>query len=72
MDMKKLLNLMFSFLFLGILLFMYSCNQEKSSITGWNYNDEKLGGFEVHPYEGQETGPGLVLSRRRNIYYGFC
>jgi gliding motility-associated lipoprotein GldJ len=43
------------------LIFMFSCKSEKSSITGWNYNDPKMGGFEVQEYAGQETGPGLVL-----------
>jgi len=38
-----------------------SCSKEKSSVTGWNYNDPKNGGFEVTPYEEQETGPGLIL-----------
>lgn len=38
-----------------------SCSKERSSITGWNYNDPKNGGFEKVPYEEQETGPGLVL-----------
>ena len=37
-----------------------SCGKEKSSVTGWNYNDSKNGGFEVVKYQGQETGPGLV------------
>ncbi|HTB06914.1 MAG TPA: SUMF1/EgtB/PvdO family nonheme iron enzyme [Bacteroidia bacterium] len=38
-----------------------SCSHERSSVTGWNYNDPKNGGFEVMPYEEQETGPGLVF-----------
>ena len=38
-----------------------SCGKEKSSVTGWEYNNPKNGGFEVVPYEEQETGPGLVL-----------
>lgn len=38
-----------------------SCKQEKSSTTGWAYNDPKNGGFEVVNYLEQETGPGLVL-----------
>ncbi|MFN8165822.1 MAG: SUMF1/EgtB/PvdO family nonheme iron enzyme [Bacteroidia bacterium] len=42
-------------------LFLASCGKEKSSVTGWNYNDPKNGGFEVVPYDEQETGPGLVL-----------
>jgi len=37
-----------------------SCGKEKSSVTGWNYNDSKNGGYEVVKYQGQETGPGLV------------
>ena len=32
-----------------------------SSKTGWEYNNEKMGGFEVVEYVEQETGPGLVL-----------
>ena len=38
-----------------------ACQHERSSVTGWNYNDPKNGGFEVMPYEEQETGPGLVF-----------
>jgi len=42
-------------------LIMSSC-AEKSSTTGWDYNDSKNGGFEVNTgYEGQQTGPGLVF-----------
>ena len=37
-----------------------SCEKEKSSVTGWEYNNSKNGGFEIHPYQGQATGPGLV------------
>jgi len=38
-----------------------SCGHERSGVTGWNYNDSTNGGFEVNPYEEQETGPGLVF-----------
>jgi len=38
-----------------------SCSHERSTVTGWNLNDPKNGGFEVSPYEEQETGPGLVF-----------
>jgi len=38
-----------------------SCQKEASSATGWNYNDERNGGFEKSPYVEQETGPGLIL-----------
>ena len=30
-----------------------------SEKTGWNFNDPKLGGFDVAPYNGQVQGPGL-------------
>jgi gliding motility-associated lipoprotein GldJ len=43
------------------LLFAPSCKKPVDSATGWKYNDPKWGGFENHPYKGQETGPGLVL-----------
>jgi gliding motility-associated lipoprotein GldJ len=46
---------------LGILFSQSACKKEKSSVTGWNYNDAKWGGFEKYDYKGQETGPGLVL-----------
>ncbi len=35
--------------------------KEQSSTTGWNVNDPKWGGFEKLDYEGQITGPNLVL-----------
>lgn len=39
-----------------------SCSKkDRSSTTGWKYNDAKWGGFETHDYAGQETGPGLVI-----------
>lgn len=43
------------------LLLLNSCKKEKSSVTGWEYNNEKNGGFEVTGYGEQETGPGLIL-----------
>jgi len=46
---------------IAIAAVMASCTKEKSAVTGWNYNDSKNGGFEVVPYEEQETGPGLIL-----------
>jgi gliding motility-associated lipoprotein GldJ len=42
-------------------LLLAACSHDRSSVTGWNYNDPKNGGFEVVPYEEQETGPGLVF-----------
>ena len=57
--MKKLIWNSFSLV--AVALIFSSCGKEKSSVTGWNYNDPKNGGFEVVPYDEQETGPGLVL-----------
>jgi sulfatase modifying factor 1 len=37
-----------------------SKNHGVSDKTGWNYNDSRLGGFDVANYPGQQTGPGLV------------
>ena len=49
------------YLLLVVIFAFFSCRKERSSTTGWNYNDPKNGGFEKVPYEEQETGPGLVL-----------
>jgi gliding motility-associated lipoprotein GldJ len=46
---------------LGIAMVFSSCGSEQSPTTGWAYNDPGNGGFDVVPYEEQETGPGLVL-----------
>lgn len=44
----------------GFAVLSASCKKEKSSTTGWNYNDTKWGGFEKMKYKEQETGPNLV------------
>jgi formylglycine-generating enzyme len=38
-----------------------SCDKQYSGATAWEYNNPDNGGFEVHEYPGQETGPGLVF-----------
>jgi gliding motility-associated lipoprotein GldJ len=45
----------------GLAFSMTSCKYDQSGATGWNYNDERNGGFEKAPFLEQETGPGLVL-----------
>jgi gliding motility-associated lipoprotein GldJ len=50
----------FGLLVVGVLV-NPACKKPTSSVTGWNYNDPKMGGFEDVPYFEQETGPGLVL-----------
>ena len=38
-----------------------SCSREASSVSGWDYNNPKQGGFQKVPFVDQETGPGLLL-----------
>lgn len=59
--MKRLRIHALALLAAGGIVMITSCGRQKSSVTGWNYNDPKNGGFEVVPYEEQETGPGLIL-----------
>ncbi len=54
------------FLLLGLIVVLSSCGGKKSSNlvsskTGWNFNDTKMGGFDVPRYEGQYIGPGLAF-----------
>jgi len=58
--MKKLLNIG-SVLLLSLLVLASCSKNERSATTGWKYNDQKWGGFEKLDYEGQATGPNLVL-----------
>jgi formylglycine-generating enzyme required for sulfatase activity len=58
--MKKLVNFSVKMMLVGIAISTVSCSQ-KSSTTGWNYNDKKNGGFQVFKNVEQATGPGLVL-----------
>ncbi len=59
--MKKLMQFNALFLLAGILVFSACGTKERSATTGWGYNDTKWGGFEKPDYEGQVTGPNLVL-----------
>lgn len=34
---------------------------DKSDMTGWNYNDKNMGGYQVAKTRDQATGPGLVF-----------
>jgi len=44
-------------------LSLFGCKQraEKSSNTGWNYNDPTGSGFRVSKEKEQKSGPGLVF-----------
>jgi formylglycine-generating enzyme len=54
-----------SFAALAAMILLSACGGskgggEKSATTGWNYNDQKWGGFQKLNYEGQIIGPNLV------------
>jgi formylglycine-generating enzyme len=42
-------------------LFKGGKKKDKSEVTGWNYNDKNMGGFQVAKAKDQQTGPGLVF-----------
>lgn len=50
----------FAAVFIGTMI-LSSCTRERSSSTGWEYNDPRTGGFQKMPFVDQETGPGLVM-----------
>jgi formylglycine-generating enzyme len=51
----------------AVLLTMSSCKslfgkkKEKSDVTGWNYNDKNMGGYQIAKSKEQGLGPGLVF-----------
>ncbi len=47
--------------FLTMILLISSCAKERSTSTGWEYNNYENGGFEKFEAKEQETGPGLVF-----------
>jgi sulfatase modifying factor 1 len=52
-----------SMLCVGTATIFSACSSKTKGVsdkTGWNYNDSRLGGFDVANYPGQQTGPGLV------------
>ena len=64
MKVKNLLIL------LSCAVLIYSCKgkslfgkkkYDKSDVTGWNYNDKNMGGYQVAQSKEQGLGPGLVL-----------
>src|SRR5690606_10547272 len=55
-----------SMLCIGAATFLTACSSNPKSTgvsraTGWDYNDPRLGGFDVPNYPGQQTGPGLTF-----------
>ncbi len=68
--MKKLLKLV-PVLCLSLFMLSSCGKKERSATTGWKYNDQKWGGFEKLDYEGQATGPNLVLIQGGTFTMGF-
>ena len=40
---------------------LFGKKTEKSEVTGWNYNDKNMGGYQVAKTREQGLGPGLVF-----------
>ena len=40
--------------FVVLLILAVSCSYEKSSVTGWDYNNPRNGGFQKIPYAEPE------------------
>jgi gliding motility-associated lipoprotein GldJ len=57
----KYFRLITIILFVGSIALFTACKKQKSATTGWEYNNPKNGGFQVVDYQGQITGPGLIL-----------
>jgi len=58
--MGKYSRLIFLFALVGMV--GIGCkDSERSSTTGWKYNDQKWGGFQKTDFKGQITAPNLVL-----------
>jgi gliding motility-associated lipoprotein GldJ len=58
--MKRLIQNIFGIALTGLLV-LSSCSKERSTATGWDFNNYKNGGFEKFDAQEQETGPGLVM-----------
>ena len=58
--MKRLMNRFLGVSVVGLLI-LSSCSPERSSSTGWEYNNPLNGGFQKVDEQEQETGPGLVM-----------
>jgi gliding motility-associated lipoprotein GldJ len=54
-------NVIRNFAIASVVVFFASCDKERSSATGWTYNDPDNGGYARGEVTEQETGPGLVL-----------
>lgn len=69
--MKKGLKLGVTLLGIALLLGACGGSKERSSTTGWKYNDQKWGGFEKLDYAGQVAGPNLILVEGGTFTMGY-
>lgn len=69
MFMQKVMNVKNLTILLSCAVLLASCKngglfkkkQDKSDVTGWNYNDKNMGGYQVAKSKEQGSGPGLVF-----------
>ena len=59
--MKNFVILLSSSLLLASCGLLGKKKKETSDVTGWNYNDKNMGGYQVAKSKDQATGPGLVF-----------
>jgi gliding motility-associated lipoprotein GldJ len=67
--MKKIMRVKNLILLLSCVVLFASCKNgglfkkkpAQSEVTGWNYNDKKMGGYQVAKTKEQGLGPGLVF-----------
>ena len=49
---------------------IFGKKQSKSSVTGWNYDDKKMGNFHVAKVKYPKAGPGLVFVQGGSFVMG--
>ena len=67
--MKKIMRVKNLVILLSCVVLIASCKGKglfkkksaQSEVTGWNYNDKKMGGYQVAKTKEQGLGPGLVF-----------
>src|ERR1700679_4151455 len=69
MHMQKIFSGKNLIILAAVALSLSACNdgglfgkkKEKSSVTGWNYDDKNMGNFHVNKMKYPKAGPGLVF-----------
>ncbi len=69
MFMQKVMKVKNLTILLSCVVLLASCKgkglfgkkKDKSDVTGWNYNDKNMGGYQVAKSKEQGLGPGLVF-----------